>query len=211
MKRITLQIVFLFLMLSSFGQTHRLAILDLCERNAEINKENLASAIHMAEVAGMPYLTITDPLEAVNFPFILITSPLKGETLELDEINQLANYVQEGGVLIAPFISSNLYFDLFGINSSSLETTRYWVHWDMNSNHPELSWVASLLGGNSIKSNLFASIFGAFMYFATLIEIPIIQGLLNNGMGQGSALALLLTDSALSLPNMLVIRSAIRT
>ncbi len=53
--------------------------------------------------------------------------------------------------------------------------------------------------------------FGAFMYFATLTEIPIIQGLLNNGMGQGPALALLLAGPALSLPNMLVIRSVIGT
>jgi len=72
-------------------------------------------------------------------------------------------------------------------------------------------WVASLVGGNSVFSNFFASIFGAFMYFATLTEIPIIQGLLNNGMGQGPALALLLAGPALSLPNMLVIRSVIGT
>ncbi|MCF6284771.1 MAG: permease, partial [Candidatus Hydrogenedentes bacterium] len=68
-------------------------------------------------------------------------------------------------------------------------------------------WVASLVGGNSIWANLFASVIGAFMYFATLTEIPILQGLIGNGMGQGPALALLLAGPALSLPNMLVIRS----
>ncbi len=72
-------------------------------------------------------------------------------------------------------------------------------------------WISSLVGGNSVFSNFFASIFGSFMYFATLTEIPIIQGLLNNGMGQGPALALLLAGPALSLPNMLVIRSVIGT
>ena len=70
-------------------------------------------------------------------------------------------------------------------------------------------YISSLLGGNSITSNFFASIFGAFMYFATLTEIPIIQGLLANGMGKGPALTLLLAGPALSLPNMLVIRSVI--
>ena len=45
------------------------------------------------------------------------------------------------------------------------------------------------------------------MYFATLTEIPILQGLLGAGMGKGPALALLLAGPALSLPNMLVIRS----
>jgi hypothetical protein len=58
---------------------------------------------------------------------------------------------------------------------------------------------------------LFASVSGAFMYFATLTEVPILQGLLGSGMGQGPALALLLAGPALSLPNMLVIRSVMGT
>ena len=72
-------------------------------------------------------------------------------------------------------------------------------------------WVANLVGGNSIVANFMASILGAFMYFATLTEIPIIQGLLNLGMGKGPALSLLLAGPALSLPNMLVIRSVLGT
>jgi len=68
-------------------------------------------------------------------------------------------------------------------------------------------WVASLVGGNSLSANVFASVFGAFMYFATLTEVPILQGLMGAGMGKGPALALLLAGPALSLPNMLVIRS----
>lgn len=70
-------------------------------------------------------------------------------------------------------------------------------------------WVASLVGGNSLGANFFASIVGAFMYFATLTEVPILQGLLSAGMGKGPALALLLAGPALSLPNMLVIRSVL--
>jgi uncharacterized membrane protein YraQ (UPF0718 family) len=69
------------------------------------------------------------------------------------------------------------------------------------------AWVASAVGGNSLGANLFASVAGAFMYFATLTEVPILQGLLGAGMGKGPALALLLAGPALSLPNMLVIRS----
>jgi uncharacterized membrane protein YraQ (UPF0718 family) len=72
-------------------------------------------------------------------------------------------------------------------------------------------WVSSAVGGNSLFSNLFASAAGAFMYFATLTEVPILQGLIGNGMGQGPALALLLAGPALSLPNMLVIRSVMGT
>jgi hypothetical protein len=72
-------------------------------------------------------------------------------------------------------------------------------------------FVASLVGGNSFKANFFASIIGAFMYFATLTEVPILQGLIGSGMGSGPALALLLAGPALSLPNMLVIRSVVGT
>jgi hypothetical protein len=67
------------------------------------------------------------------------------------------------------------------------------------------------VGGNSLLSNFVASFAGAFMYFATLTEVPILQGLIGNGMGQGPALALLLAGPALSLPNMLVIRSVMGT
>lgn len=72
-------------------------------------------------------------------------------------------------------------------------------------------FVASLVGGNSLFANFFASLVGAFMYFATLTEVPILQGLIGYGMGKGPALALLLAGPALSLPSMLVIRSAIGT
>ena len=69
------------------------------------------------------------------------------------------------------------------------------------------AWVAWALGGNSIWANALASVAGAFMYFATLTEVPIIQGLIGSGMGKGPALALLLAGPALSLPSMLVINS----
>ena len=66
-------------------------------------------------------------------------------------------------------------------------------------------WIAGLVGGNSLFANFIAAISGALMYFATLTEVPIIQGLLGSGMGQGPALALLLAGPSLSLPSMLVI------
>jgi hypothetical protein len=74
--------------------------------------------------------------------------------------------------------------------------------------HPALipeQAIQSLVGGNSLWANLFASVAGALMYFATLTEVPILQGLLGAGMGKGPALSLLLAGPALSLPNMLVI------
>ncbi|MBW1895724.1 MAG: permease [Deltaproteobacteria bacterium] len=74
--------------------------------------------------------------------------------------------------------------------------------------HPALipeQYIQDLVGGNSLWANLFAAVSGAFMYFATLTEVPILQGLLGAGMGKGPALSLLLAGPALSLPNMLVI------
>ena len=73
------------------------------------------------------------------------------------------------------------------------------------------AWIEGAVGGNSLAANFFASLAGAFMYFATLTEVPILEGLLGAGMGQGPALALLLAGPALSLPNMLVIRSILGT
>jgi uncharacterized membrane protein YraQ (UPF0718 family) len=78
--------------------------------------------------------------------------------------------------------------------------------------HPALipeHYIAYLVGGNSLWANLFASVSGAFMYFATLTEVPILQGLIGSGMGKGPALSLLLAGPALSLPNMLVIGNVI--
>jgi uncharacterized membrane protein YraQ (UPF0718 family) len=71
------------------------------------------------------------------------------------------------------------------------------------------SYVAGLVGGNSLGANLVASVAGAFMYFATCTEVPILEGLLGSGMGRGPALALLLAGPALSLPSLIVIRSVI--
>lgn len=73
------------------------------------------------------------------------------------------------------------------------------------------AWISAAVGGNSLGANFAASFAGAFMYFATLTEVPILQGLLGSGMGKGPALALLLAGPAMSLPNMLVIRSIMGT
>jgi uncharacterized protein len=72
-------------------------------------------------------------------------------------------------------------------------------------------WVSRAVGGNSLGANLFASLAGALMYFATLTEVPIVQGLVGSGMGPGPALALLLAGPALSLPSLLVIHSVLGT
>ena len=71
------------------------------------------------------------------------------------------------------------------------------------------AWIAGSVGGNSLAANAFAAVAGALMYFATLTEVPILQGLIGSGMGNGPALALLLAGPALSLPSIIVINSVI--
>jgi uncharacterized membrane protein YraQ (UPF0718 family) len=72
-------------------------------------------------------------------------------------------------------------------------------------------WVTGAVGGNSLRANLLASILGALMYFATLTEVPIVQGLIGSGMGKGPALALMLAGPALSLQSILVLRTVMGT
>jgi uncharacterized protein len=71
------------------------------------------------------------------------------------------------------------------------------------------AWIAGLVGGNSLAANAFAAVAGALMYFATLTEVPILQGLIGSGMGAGPSLTLLLAGPALSLPSIIVINSVI--
>lgn len=121
----------------------------------------------------------------------IITSTHKGETREW--FNQTWGFAKQilplllGGILVAGLLLGRPGHE--GIIPSE--------------------WVASAVGGNSLWANLFASIAGAFMYFATLTEIPILQGLLGSGMGKGPALTLLLAGPALSLPSMLVLNKII--
>ena len=108
--------------------------------------------------------------------------------------------IKEWGIATRDFALQILPFLFFGVLAAGFLLGR--------PGHDALipvKWVASLVGGNSIFSNFIASISGAFMYFATLTEVPILQGLLGAGMGQGPALALLLAGPSLSLPSILVI------
>jgi uncharacterized membrane protein YraQ (UPF0718 family) len=134
-------------------------------------------------IAGISLITLFDKKDADNKEWTLSTWDFAKQILPLLAF----------GVIIAGFLLGSTHDDtaIAGIIPNS--------------------WIAGLVGGNSVFSNLFASIVGAFMYFATLTEVPILQGLMAAGMGKGPALALLLAGPSLSLPNMLVIRGVIGT
>jgi len=133
------------------------------------------------------------PFAAGVVALTLVTATQKGEmTIWLEQTWSFAKQILPlllGGVLVAGFLLGRPGHE--GIIPSE--------------------WVSVAVGGNSLFANFFSSLVGAFMYFATLTEVPILQGLLGSGMGYGPALALLLAGPALSLPNMLVIRSVIGT
>ncbi|MFW5793585.1 MAG: permease, partial [Bacteroidota bacterium] len=128
-------------------------------------------------IAGLSIITLTDKRDPDNKEWTISTWDFTKQIMPLLAI----------GVLIAGFLLGSTHDDtaMAGIIPNE--------------------WVASLVGGNSIFSNFFASVVGAFMYFATLTEVPILQGLIAAGMDKGPALALLLAGPSLSLPNMLVI------
>lgn len=134
-------------------------------------------------ITGLSIITLTDKRDPDNKEWTLSSWDFTKQIMPLLAI----------GVLIAGFLLGSTHGDtaMAGIIPNE--------------------WVANLVGGNSIFSNFFASIVGAFMYFATLTEVPILQGLISAGMGKGPALALLLAGPSLSLPNMLVIRDVIGT
>ncbi|MBV2247583.1 MAG: permease [Lentimicrobium sp.] len=137
----------------------------------------------VAGMAGLSIITLTDKRDPDNREWTLSSWDFAKQIMPLLAL----------GVLIAGFLLGSTHDDtaLAGIIPSA--------------------WIAGLVGGNSVFSNFFASVVGAFMYFATLTEVPILQGLLAAGMGKGPALALLLAGPSLSLPNMLVIRGILGT
>jgi uncharacterized membrane protein YraQ (UPF0718 family) len=134
-------------------------------------------------IAGLTLMTLFDKRDEENKQWTLSTWDFAKQIMPLLAL----------GVLVAGFLLGSTHGDT-----------------DMPGVIPN-EWVVNLVGGNSVFSNFFASIVGAFMYFATLTEVPILQGLMGAGMGKGPALALLLAGPSLSLPNMLVIRGVIGT
>jgi hypothetical protein len=70
-------------------------------------------------------------------------------------------------------------------------------------------FITTYVGGNRLSSNLLAVLFGVFMYFPTLVEVPMARTFLDLGMGRGPLLAYLLADPVISLPSILVISKLI--
>ena len=169
------------------GKTHKIPA-DLIQQEEDVEKSSLYEAIHRLRWAIVLALL-------AGFVLMLRSWFVRAELLEWVDATW-------------GFAKQMLPLLLLGVLAAGLLLGR------PGPGHEGLipvEWVNAAVGGNSIRANLFAAVAGAFMYFATLTEVPILQGLMGAGMGKGPALALLLAGPALSLPNMLVIRSVMGT
>ncbi len=175
---------------------------------------------------AVSFLTVLAMFYGYNKIIILLTAVLTIITGILFTHKEIAMVVFFTGITIASFVKTkNEDFDTE--NKAWIEST-----WDFTKKILPLlltgvfvsgfllgrvghegiipsEFISSLVGGNSLFANFISSIIGAFMYFATLTEVPIIQGLMGSGMGKGPALALLLAGPALSLPSMIVIHGVL--
>jgi len=185
---------------------------------------NVLAIILTARVLG-PGLGLGRAIGAVIFSIIIgLFMALIFQKEESGPNSQQPTSITMSAETDRPLWKNGLYFLslvlilIFAAWGKPRESVGFWnavyeVHWPITAALCIMlvleleSWV----GGNSLRSNFLASIAGAFMYFATLTEVPILQGLVGAGMGNGPALALLLAGPALSIPNMLVIRSVIGT
>jgi len=162
-----------------------------------------AALMAMAPVATSAGGAIQSVAQSTLFPMLVFSAGVAGMSAALAAGSRESRYWLESTWTLARQIMPLLFI---GVLAAGFFLGRPGYEGIVPS-----GWVASAVGGNSLGANLFASVAGAFMYFATLSEVPILQGLLGAGMGKGPALALLLAGPALSLPNMLVIRSVMGT
>jgi hypothetical protein len=170
----------------------------------------LGLAISLVFILKISWIRVTLAILAVGLASLISASPLIGFasavvalsillSLEKNESNEWFSESWGFAKQILPLLALGVLMAGFLLGSPESGSSGI---------IPE-KWIVGLVGGNSLRANLFASVVGAFMYFATLTEIPILQGLIHSGMGDGPALALLLAGPALSLPNMLVIRGVL--
>ena len=126
-----------------FGQNlqNTIAILDLTENNNETNNAQLFSAEYMAKVSGIPYVITAEVEEATNYGMILSSGQFNGSSFSTDEKVLLQNYVQDGGLLLAPRIQDDEMFALFGIDGYEKKTNRYEINWDVTLSDASLKYI----------------------------------------------------------------------
>lgn len=140
-------LLFSFLILLAIGNgtaqslTRSIALLDLSERNAETNDGQTFSAEHILKVTGIPFSITDEPIAAMQYAMIFCSSYLDSKTLTTEEKNSLIDYVSKGGVIIAPRVTDEDLFSLFGISSFSESNTNYLLNWNRTLTSSLFRWI----------------------------------------------------------------------
>lgn len=140
-------LLFSFLILLAIGNgtaqslTRSIALLDLSERNAETNDGQTFSAEHILKVTGIPFSITNEPIAAMQYAMIFCSSYLDSKTLTTEEKNSLIDYVSKGGVIIAPRVTDEDLFSLFGISSFTESNTNYLLNWNRTLSSPLFRWI----------------------------------------------------------------------
>ncbi len=169
---ITINFLLLFPILSN-AQIHEraIAILDLSIKNNESNDSRLFSVEHMAKVTGIPFIITQDVDVAVNYAMILSSSLFTSSTFSTDEKTALIDYVQTGGVLIAPRIQDEDFYSLFGIDGYESSNSRFEIHWDTSLDEASLKYIdepeEQII---SLGRNTYSSIFKTLGYSTTFAK-----------------------------------------
>ncbi len=121
------------------------ALLDLTQKNGETSDAELFSAKHILKTAGIPFIITNNVNTAKNYGFIIASSKIETTTFTLLEKDSLINYVNKGGVLIAPNVKDSYFNSLFGISSNLNSNTRYTIKFNTFLNDPSFKWLNDTL------------------------------------------------------------------
>ncbi|MBI4833995.1 MAG: permease [Planctomycetes bacterium] len=203
-------------------------LMHLIFRKEELNKQSAADLVVPEEEKGSRTLGMNTLYFAVMCGILVFANWGKDETMHAWQAIYKAKWIISAGLLLILAIMLKKWFkknelvswvdsswgfakQIFPLLFAGVFVAGFLLGRPGHESLIPNKWIETLVGGNSLFANFFASVAGALMYFATLTEVPILQGLIGSGMGKGPALALLLAGPALSLPSMVVIRQIIGT
>ena len=141
------KLMFSFFLLLAIGNStaqsleRSIALLDLSERNDETNDGQTFSAEHILKVTGIPFLITSNPSEAMQYAMIFCSSELNTRTLTSDEKTSLAEYITEGGILVAPRVLDDELYPIFGISDVTASNVNYLINWNQNLNTSLFRWI----------------------------------------------------------------------
>jgi hypothetical protein len=211
MKSIIILIISFLCLFSTISdaqtQERAIAILDLSVKNNESNNYRLFSVEHMARVTGIPYIITQEVDIAKNYSMILSSSLFTSTTFSADEKTTLINYVQDGGVLVAPRIEEEDFYPLFGIDGYENSNARFEIRWDSTLADASLKYIDEPEERViSLGRNTYSSIFKTLGYSTTFAKTLATyedgsSAIIKNSYGNGAAVSIGLSWKEVILRN----------